>query len=242
MRKRLDLILNGKGGVGKSFFAINFIQYLKDRSIKYGAIDTDNENSTLKRFHRDVNFLDLSSPSAFDPVFDELNKYPLVVVDCRAASTDIFIHYFEQLKIFDVFKEIGTSMTIVLPVNNDPDSLNQIQILTGQFADKADYVVVKNRFFGDRFSIYDKSKTRIRILDELNGKEIEMPVLNDWLVVALNQMTTTITPVLQTDKFTIIDRQRLVIWQREFYSQIKSARDFLLPIKPPAKEKGASNE
>ena len=25
--KRLDLILNGKGGVGKSFFAVNFVQY-----------------------------------------------------------------------------------------------------------------------------------------------------------------------------------------------------------------------
>ena len=31
--KRLDLILNGKGGVGKSFFAVNFVQYLKDKDI-----------------------------------------------------------------------------------------------------------------------------------------------------------------------------------------------------------------
>jgi MinD-like ATPase involved in chromosome partitioning or flagellar assembly len=28
--KRLDLILNGKGGVGKSFFAVNFVQFLKE--------------------------------------------------------------------------------------------------------------------------------------------------------------------------------------------------------------------
>ena len=33
MIKRLDLILNGKGGVGKSFFAVNFVQYLKDKNI-----------------------------------------------------------------------------------------------------------------------------------------------------------------------------------------------------------------
>jgi len=25
MKKRLNLILNGKGGVGKSFFAVNFV-------------------------------------------------------------------------------------------------------------------------------------------------------------------------------------------------------------------------
>jgi len=37
--KRLDLILNGKGGVGKSFFAVNFVQFLKDKSIAHIAID-----------------------------------------------------------------------------------------------------------------------------------------------------------------------------------------------------------
>ena len=35
MIKRLDLILNGKGGVGKSFFAVNFVQYLKDKNIQF---------------------------------------------------------------------------------------------------------------------------------------------------------------------------------------------------------------
>ena len=52
--KRLDLILNGKGGVGKSFFAVSFVQFLKDKSIAHVAIDSDNENSTLKRFHPDT--------------------------------------------------------------------------------------------------------------------------------------------------------------------------------------------
>jgi CO dehydrogenase nickel-insertion accessory protein CooC1 len=49
--KRLILILNGKGGVGKSFFAVNYVQFLKDKGIAHVAIDSDNENSTLKRFH-----------------------------------------------------------------------------------------------------------------------------------------------------------------------------------------------
>ena len=37
--KRLDLILNGKGGVGKSFFAVNLVQFLKDRGLAHVAID-----------------------------------------------------------------------------------------------------------------------------------------------------------------------------------------------------------
>ncbi|HEU6448277.1 MAG TPA: hypothetical protein VFV23_07565 [Verrucomicrobiae bacterium] len=237
MKKRLDLILNGKGGVGKSFFAVNFIQFLKDRSIKHVAIDTDNENSTLKRFHSHANFLDLTTKSAVDPIFNELKEQSLVVVDCRAASTDIFIRYFAKYEVFDVLKELDVALTIVLPVNNDPDSLNQIQILTENFGDKANYLVVKNRFFGEQFKIYDNSKTRIRLLDELNGQEIEMPLLDDWLVVGLNQAATTITPALRSDKFVVMDRQRLVVWQRNFNAQLKLARDFLLPPKSLPKEK-----
>jgi CobQ/CobB/MinD/ParA nucleotide binding domain len=243
MKKRLILILNGKGGVGKSFFAVNFIQHLKDRRIRHVAIDTDNENSTLKRFHANCVFVDLSKPSAVDPVFRELTGHSLVVVDCRAASTDIFLSYFTKMNAFDVFKELGAALTVILPINNDPDSVKQVQVLTDKLSDRAGYIVVKNRFFGEKFDIYDKSKTRLRLLDELDGKEIEMPVLEDWLVVALNQATTTITPALRSDKFFIMDRQRLLNWQRVFYAQLESAHDLLLtPEKPSAKRKEASHE
>ncbi len=167
MRRRLDLIMNGKGGVGKSFFAVNFIQYLKDNSIKHVAIDTDNENSTLKRFYSDSAFVDLSQPSAIERIFVELSKHPLVIVDCRAASTDFFLRFFTMRDAFDALKEFNASLTLVLPVNHDPDSVKQLQILAEQFDDKASYVVVKNQFFGEQFDIYDKSKTRTRLLGEL---------------------------------------------------------------------------
>ena len=72
--KRLDLILNGKGGVGKSFFAVNFVQFLKDKGIAHVAIDSDNENSTLKRFHPNARFLDLDNRRELDGIiFDALD-------------------------------------------------------------------------------------------------------------------------------------------------------------------------
>ena len=79
--KRLDLILNGKGGVGKSFFAVNFVQFLKDQGIAHVAIDSDNENSTLKRFHPDTRFLDLDIHRELDGIFGALEKANLVVMD-----------------------------------------------------------------------------------------------------------------------------------------------------------------
>ena len=109
--------------------------------------------------------------------------------------------------------------------------------------DNADYVVVKNHSFTAQFAIYEKSKTRARLLNELGGREIEMPKLNDWLVVGLNQAGCTITAALKHPQFPIMDRQRLKNWQRKFNEQVESARDLLLPTRPrAAREKEPSRE
>jgi MinD-like ATPase involved in chromosome partitioning or flagellar assembly len=62
MSKQLNLVINGKGGVEKSFFAINLITYLLDQRIGHIAVDTDHENSTLKRFHPQAEFVDIDRP------------------------------------------------------------------------------------------------------------------------------------------------------------------------------------
>src|ERR1700692_4032327 len=104
--KRLDLILNGKGGVGKSFFAVNFVQFLKDRGIAHVAINSDNENSTLKRFHPETRFSDLKKRRELDGIFGALEKSNLVVMDCRAASTDLFIDYFAEIDLSAVLSAL----------------------------------------------------------------------------------------------------------------------------------------
>jgi hypothetical protein len=129
MQRQLNLILNGKGGVGKSFFAVNFIQYLKDQQIQRIAIDTDNENSTLKRFHPEARFVNLANAREIDELVVAVETAPLVVVDCRAAPTDLFLAYFAELAVFGVLKSIDTVLTVVSPVNHDLDSVEQVRIL-----------------------------------------------------------------------------------------------------------------
>lgn len=228
MKKRLDLILNGKGGVGKSFFAINLVQYLKDRSIQHLAVDTDNENATLKRFHHDAGFVDISKAAAIDSLFSELSDHSLVIVDCRAASTDIILDYFAELNVFEVLNELEAALALISPVGHEPDSVKQIQLLSDHLDDRARYVIVKNHSLSDQFSIYENSKTRNRLLNDLHAWEIEMPKLHDWLVVKLNQTACTITPALHHPYFSIMDRQRLKNWQRRFNEQIDSVADLLL--------------
>jgi hypothetical protein len=229
MQKRINTIINGKGGVGKSFFAVNLVQYLKDKSIPHVAIDTDNENSTLKRFHPETTFLDIEDAKEIDLMFAALDTADLVVVDCRAASTDIFLNYFEEMEIFRLLEKTGALMTVISPVNHETDSVEQIRNLSERLNDRCNYLIVKNQALSERFGNYEQSKTRARLVEQLGAKEIQMPKLYDWLVADLNKKDLAITPAILHESFTLFDRQRLCNWQRRFYEELETASDILLP-------------
>jgi hypothetical protein len=226
--KRLVLILNGKGGVGKSFFAVNFVQFLKDRGIAHTAIDSDNENSTLKRFHPDARFLDLNNRRELDGIFTALDSANFVVVDCRAASTDLFIDYFTEIDLSAVLTELGAALTLVMPVNHESDSVDQIQRLADEFGKKCGYVVVRNAAHSDSFALFESSEVRAKLKDKFDGREISMCRLQDWLVESLNAANLTITVATKHPVFSLLDRQRLQTWQRKLYTEIDSVADLLL--------------
>ena len=229
--KKLILILNGKGGVGKSFFAVNFIQFLKDKGIAHAAIDSDNENSTLKRFHPDTHFLDLSNRRALDAIFAALGKNNLVVMDCRAASTDLFIDYFAEIDLPTVLAAFNAKLTLVIPVNHESDSVDQIQRLTEEFGEQCNYVVVRNAAHSDSFAIFESSEVRALLTDKLGGREITMTRMQDWLVEALNAENLTTTAAQKHSSFSLLDRQRIQNWQRKMFSEIESVGDLILPSK-----------
>jgi len=235
MQKQLNVILNGKGGVGKSFFAVNFVQYLKDRQIGHRAIDTDNENSTLKRFHREADFVNIGNIREIDQIFTHLDTSNIVVVDCRAASTDIFLDYFAEIRAFEILEMLGATLTVISPVNHEADSVEQIKIIAQALGDKCNYLVVKNQAHSEHFKIYERSNTRSKVLEELGGREIVMPKLYDWLVTALNETNLSITEAIKHPDFALVDRQRLKNWQAMFNAQVDGARDLLLPDGNPGK-------
>lgn len=233
MQKQFNAVINGKGGVGKSFFAVNFVQFLKDKGIAHVAIDTDNENSTLKRFHPEAIFLDIEDPLEIDSVFAMLAKTNLLVMDCRAASTEIFLDYFQEVRIFDLFKKLDASLNLIMPVNHETDSVEQIRSITDQLNRNAHYVVVKNEALSERFTNYDNSKTRARLMGELGAREIVMPKLYDWIVADLNRLNLTVSAAAQNSEIDFFNRGRLQNWQHLFFEELESVREMLLPQSSP---------
>jgi hypothetical protein len=165
-----------------------------------------------------------------------LGKTDLVVMDCRAASTDIFLDYFEEVRIFKLLKELGASLNLIMPVNHETDSLEQIRNITDQLNRKARYLIVKNEALSDKFANYERSDTRKRLLEELDAKEIIMPKLYDWIVADLNRHDLTVSVAATNPNFDFFNRGRLENWQHQFYDQLESVREMLLP-QPPKVQK-----
>ena len=70
---------------------------------------------------------------------------------------------------------------------------------------------------------------------EVREREIIMTRLPSWLVEQLNRTNLTITQVKCHADFSLLDRQRLIMWQRRLYEQIDSVTDLMLPansVKP----------
>ena len=226
--KRLILVLNGKGGVGKSFFAVNLVQYLIDRKHAHTAIDTDNENSTLKRFHRDAEFLDLAQPRELDRIFVRMETTDLAVVDCRAASSDLFLDHCAETGWKEVLEATDTRLVLAIPINHEADSVDQVQRLADNLGALPRYLIVRNAVHGESFALYESLAVRARIGMEL-GKEIDVPRLHPWLVEALNRDNLTVTAATSHASVHLLDRQRLRHWQRRLYAALDTVHELLLP-------------
>ena len=233
MTKKLVLVLNGKGGVGKSFFAVNFVQFLKDKNIPHTACDCDNENSTLKRFHGEaVEFLELSQPRALDAMLRAFDKTNLVVVDGRAASTEVFFNFFDEIDLRATLQTLAVGLTLVVPVNHEADSVDQLQRIVKRLGDACAYVVLRNQVHDESFAVYDQSVIGQRLRKELGAKEITMTRLQPWLVEELSLKNLPITTAIKDGGFFLLDRQRLQAWQRKLYREIESVAELLLPAQP----------
>ncbi|MDQ3622302.1 MAG: hypothetical protein M3463_07415 [Verrucomicrobiota bacterium] len=153
----------------------------------------------------------------------------MLVVDCRAASTDLFLDYFAEINLREVLSALDARLTILTPVNHEADSVEQLRLLSARLNGDCGYVAVKNQAHSEQFRIYEESKTRSRVIAELQGREITMSRLHDWLVTALNENNATAAAALTHPTFSLIDRQRLKHWQRLSHEQLALADDLLLP-------------
>lgn len=196
-----------KGGVGKSFWTVNYVQWLKDTQRVFRAIDPDNTNSTLTRFHPDALFVDVANPESMDQIALSFDEVPLVVVDGMGGQKGVFLNWMESVDLFSIAPELGIQITFVIIVDEDKDTVYQAGETLRQIGKEVDWVVIRNLKTVGKTSIWDESEAR-KTAYSLGAREITFPKFSDHLISTLQKLNLPISRAVADARFNLLDQTR----------------------------------
>ncbi|WP_034070010.1 P-loop NTPase [Pseudomonas aeruginosa] len=161
MKNTSHLVLQGKGGVGKSFVASALAQYFIERGHSVACADTDPVNSSFYQFKAlNVGLLRIMeggvvSQKLFDPLFEELLATETVCVVDNGASTFIpMLKFISDNHMLAGLQDAGKQLyihTVITAGQAKDDTFNGLKKLITMIRDeKSDTQVVvwQNEFWG----------------------------------------------------------------------------------------------
>jgi cellulose biosynthesis protein BcsQ len=234
--KQVNITLQGKGGIGKSFVSSLIAQNLRDKGEPVICIDTDPINATLSSFKalnvRQINLM--VDRRINEVVFDEMMEIILsedshFVIDNGAAS---FVPLSNYLILHDALKVIVDAgkqpiiQTVIaggLALNN---TLSDFAVLAEQMPPEAMMVVWLNEHMGTiayEGKTFEHSKAYQKYQDRVLSI-IRLPRQNeDTFGQTIEQLISerlTFTEALESSAFRIMSKQRLAMYRRGIYEQL----------------------
>lgn len=226
--KRLILTAIDKGGVGKSFFCVRLIEWLREVRRSFIAFDPDYNNSTLTRFYPEAQFLNIGHSENLDLIVEALDSTDVVLVDGVGAEQRIFMDWMEETDLLKVKDSLGLSVTLVLIIEEDKDTVFQAGEVARRVGNKAEWLVVKNFKQSQSLRIYQNSRAREDLL-RIGAKEISLQKLQEHLTTILQMNSWTIPQALASNTLNLLDRQRLIEYTRALNQQLFAVQSILLP-------------
>ena len=203
----IHLLLQGKGGVGKSLVASILFQYLSDHNIAVFGCDTDPVNATFTGYKEfDVQFLrimkgDDIDQRLFDQLIEHVTELPEnahLVVDNGASCFVPLCSYLKENSALEYLTEQGHEVLIHTVVTGGQaigDTLAGVSSLSHHFTD-IPIIVWLNPYFGEimlegenfyQFKVYTEASANFRAVIELPemksntfGRDIEDLLARRW--------------------------------------------------------------
>lgn len=228
-RNRIIMIPGGKGGVGKSFLAQNLLSWYQSLGHKIVVFDGDPENNTLTRFTKVSRPLDIRQRNQIDNVINVIasGEATHVILDCQAATSNILQEWFKELDLPSIEKHINTRFTIATLITQSVDTLLQTIRWTGHYGKNVQWLAAKNFYLNPDFKQWDSSVLRKKFIEELEGKEISLPAVPDFLMTPLETGSLSVAAAIQSEQMTWMDKQRLHRYQEQLFEQFNSAAEVL---------------
>lgn len=232
----VHMILQGKGGVGKSFIASLLAQHQLIQNKPALCIDTDPVNATFAGFKAlNVQRLELMegdtvNPRKFDDLIEKIASSNTDIVIDNGASTFIALsHYLISNQIASMLKDMGHALVIHTVITGGQalqDTLNGFNQLVTHFNEEVKFVVWINPYWGsiqvegknfEDMKVYQNNKDRITAIIRIPDYKEETfgADLKEMLKAKLTFREAVAKKVL-----TIMMRQRLKIISDQIFKQL----------------------
>lgn len=237
---QVHIVLQPKGGVGKSVVASMISQYLKNQGSPFVAIDTDPNNATLSGYKAlNVQRLEVMKNGSiiersFDTLMDQIlsEKDNSFVIDNGSSNFSPFLSYMRKNKVVDVINSKGKQVYIHTVVKGGQEvkiTLAGFDVLAEYIPPQAKLIVWLNEFIsevkgdGKRFhemKVYKKNKDRVSGIVRLQnyGSELEGQDMRQML-----DLSFIFDEVQESADFTQMSKNRLSDIKTDIFSQLEKA-------------------
>ena len=236
-KRTINIIAQGKGGVGKTFVSTQIAQYYSDNGVESLNIDTDPVNSTFQSFERlNVKHIDLLIDNNVNArKFDEMMELILesetnVVIDNGASSFIPLLAYFIENNVFEIFRDCDADIlfhTIIMGGQSLDDTINGLVQITEKIPDYVNLIVWLNEYNGkiqidgkgfESFKVYKNLQNRIQqliVIEERTRETFGEDIKN------MLELKKTYNEILSGSEFGIMQRQRIKTVQKSIYDQLR---------------------
>jgi hypothetical protein len=236
---KIHMILQGKGGVGKSLIAAALAQYKINKGQKPLCIDTDPVNASFFGYKalgvRRLEIMDGDEINSrnFDTLIELIApSKDDVIIDNGASSFVPLSHYLISNEVPALLQEMGHELMVHTVITGGQallDTVSGFAQLVRQFPAEALFVVWLNPYWGpiehegkgfEQMKAYMSNKAQVSAIVQIPNLKGETygRDLSDML-----QERLTFDEALAMDSLTIMTRQRLKIVKGQLFAQMDSA-------------------
>lgn len=236
---KVHLVLQGKGGVGKSMISAVIAQYKASKGQSPLCIDTDPVNASFESYkslnvkHLNILQNDEINSRTFDTLIEMIAaSKDDVIIDNGASSFVPLTHYLISNEVPALLRDMGHEVvlhTVIAGSSSLLDTVNGFSQLASQFPVESLFVVWLNPFLGpielqgkrfEQMKAYTNNKERVtaiidlpRLKEETYGRDFSEMLEN----------RKTFAEALEDDSLTIMTRQRLKIVRGQVFGLLDNA-------------------
>jgi hypothetical protein len=235
---KIHMILQGKGGVGKSFISSTLAQHILAKGKKPLCVDTDPVNATFHGFKKlnvrkiDVMVGDEIDPRKFDDLIELIAKADRDVIIDNGASTFVpMSHYLISNQIPALLREMKHELVVHTVITGSQalmDTLTGFKNLVNQFPIETAFVVWLNPYWGEiamdgkqfeEMKTYLDYKSRVSAIIRIPNYKADTfgKDLSEIL-----QAKLTFSEALENPSLPVMVRQRLNIIKKQLFTNLEN--------------------